>query len=176
MVMEELQEAVFIPLEVKKEAQAACYKLLPKKSKDNYDKEFRHFEEWRKQQSITGINEEVMLAYFHIYRRKIAPSSLWTKYSMLRSTLKVYMNSDISKYGKLISYLKSEARTHKSKKAKILERLHIEKFLNEAPNNKYLMMKVLFIFLYLIQSIYSLFVRVFYAGCLNNGYIRCVSL
>ncbi|XP_031333961.1 uncharacterized protein LOC116163974 [Photinus pyralis] len=140
--MADLQEPLFVPEEVMKQAEAACLSLLPRKSKDNYDKEFRQFEEWREQQGLNGVNEEVMLAYFHNYRRKLAPSSMWTKYSMVKSTLKVYKNVDISKYGKLISYLKNEARTHKPKKAKTLEREHVEKFLTQAPDSKYLMIKV----------------------------------
>ena len=76
--------------------------------------------------------------------------SLWKKYSMLKSTLKVYKNVNISVYGKLIAYLKSESRTYKPKKAKILEKHHIEKFLKEAPDNTFLMMKVFYIYFFVL--------------------------
>ncbi|CAH1366188.1 unnamed protein product, partial [Tenebrio molitor] len=67
---------------------------------------------------------------------------MWTKFSMLKATLKVHRNIDISKYSKLIVFLKSKSRTYKPKKAKILESEHIKQFLKEAPDEKYLMVKV----------------------------------
>ncbi|KAJ8914002.1 hypothetical protein NQ315_012025 [Exocentrus adspersus] len=58
---------------------------------------------------------------------------------MLKSMLKVH--KDISKYGKLTSYLKVGSRKYKTKKAKILERNQIE-FLKKAPDVEYLQVKV----------------------------------
>ncbi|KAJ8921706.1 hypothetical protein NQ315_010616 [Exocentrus adspersus] len=78
------------------------------------------------------INEEVMLSYFLSLKKKYAVSSLWSKYSMLKATIKVYKNTDIGKYSKLTAYLKSESRGYKPKKAAILERAHIEGFLTRA--------------------------------------------
>jgi hypothetical protein len=62
---------------------------------------------------------------------------------MLKTTLKVHNNLDISKYGKLKAYLKSQSRTYKSKKAKMLEKEHIEEFLLNASNSEHLMTKVI---------------------------------
>ena len=140
-IMENQQKAVFVSAKIKEEAKAACSKLIPEKSKENYVREYELFEECRKEECVSGVNEDIVLAYLYNYRKRIAPSSLWTKYSMLKSTCRVYKNIDISKYGKVISYLKSEARTHKSKKANILEREHIQTFLKEACDSQYLMAK-----------------------------------
>ncbi|KAJ8925264.1 hypothetical protein NQ315_009092 [Exocentrus adspersus] len=73
--------------------------------------------------------------------KKYAVSSLWSKYSMLKATMKVYKNTDIGKYSKLTAYLKSESRGCKPKKAAILERAHIEEFLTRACDKEYLMIK-----------------------------------
>lgn len=141
--MEEICESEFIPEQILEEAQKATLDLLPWKSKDAYEKVFADFNNWKEKSGVKGaINEEVLLAYFYNVNKKFAASSLWTKYSMLKTTLKVYRNIDISKYSKLIAFLKSKCRTYKPKKAKILENKHITQFLKEAPDEKYLMMKV----------------------------------
>ncbi|KAJ8917055.1 hypothetical protein NQ315_012974, partial [Exocentrus adspersus] len=62
--------------------------------------------------------------------------------SMLKSMLKLHKGIDISKYGKLTSYLKVGSRKYKTKKAKILERNQIEEFLKKAPDVEYLQVKV----------------------------------
>jgi len=48
------------------------------------------FESWMNLRKIKGIDENVVLAYFLHLQKKLAPSSLWTKYSMLRSTIHLY--------------------------------------------------------------------------------------
>jgi hypothetical protein len=77
---------------------------------------------------------------------------MWTKFSMLKATLKVHRNIDISKYSKLIVFLKSKSRTYKPKKAKILESEHIKQFLKEAPDEKYLMVKVIVVICVCLHS------------------------
>lgn len=136
-----------VPPSIALDAQEACLNLLPAKSKDVYNKEFADFNNWRASKRVEIINEDVLLSYFLNVRKKSASSSLWKKYSMLKSTLNVYKNIDISKYGKLIAFLKSESRAYKPKKAQVLEKEHIEQFLKEAPDCDYLMMKVFYIFL-----------------------------
>lgn len=137
-----MNENQIIPEDILKEAQEATLHLLPTKSRAAYEKELTNFSEWKIRRSVHVINEEVLLAYFLNVKKKFAASSMWTKYSMLKTTLKVHENIDISKYAKLTSYLKSESRTYKPKKSKVLEREHIEEFFDKAPNDKYLMMKV----------------------------------
>lgn len=132
-----------IPAEIIAEAQEATLNLLPVKSRDAYEKVLAEFNDWREKRGVIAITEDVLLAYFLNIKKKFAASSMWTKYSMLKATLKTHKNIDISRYGKLIAYLKSASKTYKPKKAKILEREHIEQFLKEAPDEEYLMMKVI---------------------------------
>lgn len=71
--------------------------LLPIKSKSRYLKEFEKFRKWMKLKSVFVVNEEVLLAYFNGLIQKYACSSLWSTYSMLKSTLLVFEKVDISK-------------------------------------------------------------------------------
>lgn len=131
-----------LPEKIAKDAEEVTSSLLPKKSRDAYYKEFSEFNNWRQENDVCEVSEDVLLAYFFNVKKRFAPSSMWTKYSMLRSTLKLYENRDISQYGKLIAFLKNESKNYKCKKSKVLEREHIQQFLAEAPNKKYLMSKV----------------------------------
>ncbi|KAJ8918180.1 hypothetical protein NQ315_014046 [Exocentrus adspersus] len=133
--MNDNAESFSILAEIKQEAQEATLRLLPAKSKRVYEKEMVEFDNWRKKRGLGegAITEEVLLAYFFNVEKHFATSSMWTKYSMLKSMLKVHKGIDISKYGKLTSYLK---------KAKILlERNQIEEFLKKAPDVEYLQVK-----------------------------------
>ncbi|KAJ8918175.1 hypothetical protein NQ315_014041 [Exocentrus adspersus] len=135
-------ESFSIPAEIKQEAQEATLRLLPAKSKRVYEKKMVEFDNdnWRKKRSLGegAITEEVLLAYFFNVEKHFAASSMWTKYSMLKSMLKVHKGNDISKYGKLTSYLKVGSRKYKTKKAKIPERNQIEEFLKKAPDVEFL--------------------------------------
>ncbi|KAJ8914895.1 hypothetical protein NQ315_016047 [Exocentrus adspersus] len=133
--MNDNAESFSIPAEIKQEAQEATLLLLPAKSKRVYEKEMVEFDNWRKKRGLGegAITEEVLLAYFFNMEKHFAASSMWTKYSMLKSMLKVHKGCHISKY--------VESRKYKTK-AKILERNQIEEFLKKAPDVEYLQVKV----------------------------------
>ncbi|RZC39413.1 hypothetical protein BDFB_014833 [Asbolus verrucosus] len=61
---------------------------------------------------------------------------------MLKSTLNIKKNINIEKYPKLISFLKRTKDGYVPKKSKILEIEEVEQFINEAPNDTYLLIKV----------------------------------
>ncbi|KAL4714615.1 hypothetical protein ACJJTC_019678 [Scirpophaga incertulas] len=64
----------------------------------------------------TSFSENVILAYLKDLSDKFKPSSMWAKYSMLKSTLNIYNNIDITKYSKVIAFLKRNSEGHKGKK------------------------------------------------------------
>lgn len=68
---------------------------------------------------------------------------------MLKLTLLVYENIDISKFGNLIYFLKQKSTGYKTKKFKVFNATEIERFLLQAPDEDYLLMKVIFKCLYL---------------------------
>ncbi|KRT86793.1 hypothetical protein AMK59_1694 [Oryctes borbonicus] len=119
--------------------------FLPQKSKLRYDKIYSIFKLWLKLKHTSKISENVTLAFFTEKSEIWNSSSLWTNYSMLKSSLMLYDNIDISKFSKLILFLKRSHTGYTPKKSKILEREDIVTFLREAPNEQFLMMKVVII-------------------------------
>lgn len=137
----ELEEFSATPPEVAEIAKQASLNLLPEKSREKYEQEFRLFMEWCQNKKVNSITENVVLAYFSEKSKVLKSSTLWSKYSMLRATLAVKRNVEI-KYPKLIAFLKRQSAGYRAKKSQTLTRDDINKFLLEAPDETYLMMKV----------------------------------
>lgn len=132
-----------LPLEIENLANNAISGLLPDKSKSLYEKTYANYESWCTQKNVENItHEKVFLAYFKEQSMTKKSSSLWSYYSMLRSTLLLKKNVDISKYSHLIAFLKRNSDSYKPKKSRILTKENIVKFLQEAENEKYLLLKV----------------------------------
>lgn len=79
-------------------------------------------------------------SYFYVLSEQYSPSTLWARYSMLRSVLKVKHNIDIDRYHTLKSFLKTNG--FEPKKSKILKGEEIKNFLETAPDQTYLDVKV----------------------------------
>ena len=117
-------------------------KLLPAKSRQRYEQTYQQFIEWQKEKKCASFSEEIFIVFFNEKAKKLKPSSLWSIYSMLRTTIKLNHDIDITNYVKLKGILKAEGTGFVKKKSMIFSAVDIEKFLNKAPNNKYLDMKV----------------------------------
>jgi hypothetical protein len=72
--------------------------------------------------------ENVLLAYFSEKSKDHKSSTLWAQYSMIRSSLIVNTNIDISKYPKLMAFLKRNSDGYQAKKSKVLTRDQMEIF------------------------------------------------
>ncbi|KAJ3663071.1 hypothetical protein Zmor_007380 [Zophobas morio] len=94
---------------------------------------------------VTGTSENVLLVYFEEQSKKKKPSTLWSVYSMLRSTISLKEDIDISKYYKLVAFIKRQNTAYKPKKSSVFSRAEITKFLLEAPDNDFLSTKAIFI-------------------------------
>lgn len=132
-----------IPKEVLDIAKAATLNLLPDKSRHRYEKEYGLFMDWCSSKKVKAISEDVMLAYFVDKFKDSKSSSLWSYYSMLRSTISIKNNVDISRYAKLMAYLKRKSVGYKAKKSKAFSKNEVVKFLVTAPDEEFLLMKVL---------------------------------
>jgi hypothetical protein len=88
---------IFVPEDVLEEAQEVAGNLLPAKSREKYEKQFAHFVTWRKARGVRGTNEDILLTYFRTLSDTCVGSSLWCKYSMLKSTFKIEEKEDISR-------------------------------------------------------------------------------
>lgn len=116
--------------------------LIPEKSKERYENTYRIFKEWCTRKN-TSICEKSLLAYFVGRNRKLkAPGSLWAEYSMLKSTIFLYDNTDISKFLTLIAFLKKKNVGYRPKKASVFSKEEFARFLLEAPDEKFLVHKV----------------------------------
>jgi integrase len=132
-----------IPSDIEATAENVVASLLPEKSKDAYEQTYVKLEIWCKAKGIKNIhNEKVLLAYFDYLSKLRKASSLWVYYSMLRSMISLKQNIDISKYVHLIAFLKRKSEGFRSKKSKVLRKEDITKFLKNADDKTYFMMKV----------------------------------
>jgi integrase len=128
-------------------ANIACGSLLPAKSKVRYNICFESFMNWCASKDIEEISENVLLAYFLEKANVLkSPTSLWSEYSMLKLTISIYKNLDISKFQRLKAFLKRKNDGYQPKKSQVFTSEEITKFLQEAQNDTYLMKKVVTIF------------------------------
>lgn len=130
------------PPEIRDAATTVTNNLLPEKSRKQYEKAYKDFMAWIATKNTRSVSENVLLVYFEHLSTKFKPVSLWTYYSMLKSTINIRHEVDISKYYKLIAFLKRKSEGYTGKKSKTFLPEEIEKFLNEAPDQLYLMQKV----------------------------------
>jgi hypothetical protein len=115
--------------------------LLPEKSKHLYLKAYITFKNWCSIKKVIKISENVLLAYFQDYANDKKASTAWAHYSMLKSTLSLKENIDISKFFKLIAFLKRKNLNYQAKKSSVFSQEEITKFLIEAPE-EYIAIKV----------------------------------
>jgi len=136
-----------LPDDIEKAAKEATLNLLPEKSRKRYEEVYCKFNAWRESKKINMVcNEKVMLAYFSERSQQVKSSSLWSEYSMIRSTLLVHENVDVKLYPKLLALLKKNSVGYRAKKSKVLSEDDIARFINDAPDDKYLSMKVVALF------------------------------
>lgn len=127
------------------EEAAKSLSLLPDTTKKMYTRTYKSFMEWKADKKAESFSENVLMAYFGDLKKKFKSSTLWTQYSMLRTTLNVHNNIDISGYSKLKAFLKRQSDGYRPKKPKMFTANDINKFIEEAPNETYLATKVSFI-------------------------------
>ncbi|KAJ3655878.1 hypothetical protein Zmor_014987 [Zophobas morio] len=138
--------SVCTPPEIRKEASnVQCNQLLPQKSKEFYLKVYAQFKDWCKIKKVAKVSENVLLVYMEEKAKNKKASSLWATFSMLKQTLKLKENVDISKYYKVIAFLKRKNDSYTPKKAAVFEKHQITKFILEAPDEIFLSSKVILI-------------------------------
>lgn len=139
---------------------ATDHNLLDK-SKIRYEFVYKKFMQWRNDNQEHSFSEKVLLAYIGKMANELKPSTLWSTYSMLRNTIYIKHNVDISKYYKLKAFLKKKATGFKSKKTKELTSQQIQTFLRDAPDQKFLFTKVTITFWFQSENTF------FFIGCID---------
>lgn len=127
---------------LKKAAEEAVEGILPTKSRKIYEAQYQIFVKWCCERKVENFSEDALLVFFTEKSRTLSASTLWAHYSMLKTMLNVKNNIDISKFHKLTALLKRKNEGYKPKKAKTLTGDQVDKFLLEAPDNQFLMIKV----------------------------------
>lgn len=144
--MQEIMQEIDPFEDIDEAAGRATLDLLPRKSRVQYEIAYEKFVKWTEKKGVSGkYTENVFLAYFEEKAKIWKSSSLWSNYSMIKAMLRIHSDVDISKHFKLIAYLKRQGEGYHPKKSKILTRDQIEQFLKCAPDDEYLLMKVVVI-------------------------------
>lgn len=131
-----------LPSDVELAAQSAINTLIPAKSKKRYEIVYKYFEEWMEAKKIREVSEKVILAYFSEQAGKLKSSSLWCRYSMLRTLVSIKKNIDISQYHQVVAFLKRKSEGYRPKKSTIFRKEEIHQFLKEMDDKDFLLMKV----------------------------------
>ena len=117
-----------IPEDLIEKANNISLNLLPEKSRRQYTATYNQFKQWRKNQKTSSFDEKIILVYLNELSEKLAPSTLWARYSMLKATINTYDNVDIGSYKSVIAFLKRKSANHKRKKSKIFTSTDVSKF------------------------------------------------
>lgn len=128
--------------DIERAAQEAISAIIPEKSKALYETAYKKFCDWLQCKNAESICETVMLAFFQEKSLQQKSSSLWCLYSKLRCMIYVRRNQDISKYTSLFAFLKRKNVGHVPKKSPVLSKDNFMRFLTEANDSQYLLVKV----------------------------------
>ncbi|KAJ3661976.1 hypothetical protein Zmor_006346 [Zophobas morio] len=131
-----------IPDDVLRKYNKTTGSFIPTKSSERYHKEYKQFCDWRRENAVSKINEEIMLAYLFDMSKKMFSSLLRSKYSMVRPLLQIYENVDISGFSKFRAFLIKQSVSYQPKQAKTLTIEDLVKFVEEAPDQQYLLAKI----------------------------------
>lgn len=137
-------------MEVDDEAQVILNGMAPEKSAVRYRKEYDAFIEWKKEKypnaGNTIVSENHLLVYFNFLTKvkKIGPSSLQPKLSMLTSEISRRHRIDIRNYHTVQSYINKQMASFQPKQAKTFTEEEVRRFLEESDDKFYLSHKVLF--------------------------------
>lgn len=156
-------------------ANEAVSSLGPSKSIEKYSAAYDHFVNWCSSKNVTIYQENVLLAYFNSMARekKWKSSTLWARFSMIKSQLAIKHEIDISKYLKLRAFLKKSNEGYLAKKSRVFSKEEFERFLSEAPDDSNLGLKVTIIF----QVIFILyFDHVVVPDCFIIRSSRCLQM
>lgn len=135
--------------------------LLPEKSKDLYLKSYNAFVKWQNDHGTCSFSKRVVLSYFVYLEKNRAPSTLWSEYSKLKSTLKLKHGLDIADYAELTSFLKQKMKGYTPKKSAVLTARQVQYFLINASDSEYLAVKVckgLVILFFLLSFLLTIFI------------------
>lgn len=157
---------------IKERAKTVVENILPPNSKERYIKAYDEFMKWRSEKKVKSLSESVFISYFDELSKRLQPSSLWCFYSMLKSTMMTKHDVNLKDFSKLTAFLKRQSDGFKSKKSKVFTAEEVQKFLNEAPDEIYLAIKVPTYLLALFNKLSKYFTKILCEfGAFNTTYV-----
>ncbi|XP_074115595.1 uncharacterized protein LOC141538145 isoform X3 [Cotesia typhae] len=120
--------------------------IIPEYSREKYFRAYEVFKEWQMKHGHDEVTEAVMMEFFEELNETKKPSTLWSQYSMLKSTFNLKEDLDISQFKKLRAYLKKQGTGFRNAKSKVLTAANIHDFLIKASDYDFLAEKVIMIF------------------------------
>jgi hypothetical protein len=115
---------------------------IPEKSKRQYEKCYSDFRDWCNKKNVETVSENVVLTYLLEKSKILKSASLWSTYSMLKLMLNIRDGIDVTKFLKLVPFLKKKSVGYQAKKSQVLTREQINLFLEKASDENYLLWKV----------------------------------
>lgn len=115
---------------------------LTARSKAKYNVAYDNFQKWNTVLGATPVSETVLMKYFTELAEKSKPTTLFAIYSMLKATMRINDNIDISSYSALLKFLKQQNVGYTPVKSHLFTKEEIEKFINEAFDEDWLHYKV----------------------------------
>lgn len=133
---------------LKRKAKEITQDLLPTKSRIRYNEEYMKFFNWLKSENVQpcDVTDEVLLVYLSVLAKNNKPSTLWCKYSMIRSCLSVKENIDVSQFPKSVAFLKRQSVGYKPKKSNVLTADEVSTFIVNAHDKEWLLNKIVLVF------------------------------
>jgi integrase len=114
--------------------------MLPKASKEHYERTYEKFNNWRKEKKLEGkTSEKEVFAYlFHMMEsgKWQSPGTIWSKFSMLKTMILSQEGLDIKETAmnnKIQTWLKRLSAPHKVKQANMFTKEEVSRYLKEAP-------------------------------------------
>lgn len=98
------EQFINTPPELKKKATNISLNLLPAKSRQRYEKHYELFNNWKKSKKAKNITENVLLAYLSERSKIVNAGTLWSEFSMLKSTYKVKENVSFDNFHKVRAF------------------------------------------------------------------------
>lgn len=107
-----------------------------------YKQTYLQFQKWNEASGNRPTSENVLLEYFTDLSTRSKPTTLFAIYSMLKYTFRSNDDVDIGSYSRVLEYLKEKNVGYKPLKAKLFTDEDIDRFVNEAPDDRWLDVKV----------------------------------
>ncbi|XP_066139022.1 uncharacterized protein [Euwallacea fornicatus] len=112
-------------------------------SSKKYQRVYNNFNTWRNKNQLPDYSETTLMTYFQEQAKlNVKCSTLWAQYSMLKKLLSINHGIDLSTYSNLRVYLKKLNEGYRPKKSPVLTKDQFIYFLTEAPDDKFLGIKV----------------------------------